>query len=177
MIEYCRVTKWNKLQLKANNVEESQHITLSEKALDQTVYGMLFHSYRVLEQAHKVKKKSEQCLSLRGDTEDCLGRDMMKFWGVRATFYIFMKVWVMRVYDLLKLRKWYIWVLCILHILFQKRNSTYWTLASYIQANHLGVKYMDVYNLFWNASKNKINRHDKTKTSQCNDSRICMVAM
>ena len=65
MIEYCRVTKWNKLQLKANNVEESQHITLSEKALDQTVYGMLFHSYRVLEQAHKVKKKSEQCLSLR----------------------------------------------------------------------------------------------------------------
>lgn len=138
---------------------------------------MLFHSYRVLEQAHEVKKKSEHYLSFRGDTEHCLGRDMMKFSGVIATFYIFMKVWVMRVYDLSKLKKWYIWVLCILHILFQKRNSTYWTLASYIQANHLGVKYMDVYNLLWNASKNKINRHDKTKTSQCNDSRICMVAM
>lgn len=97
--------------------------------------------------------KSEQCLSLRGDTEDCLGRDMLKFSGVIATFYIFMKVWVMHVYDLSKLKKWYIWVLYILTILFQKRNSTYWTLASYIQANHLGVKYMDISNLFWNASK------------------------
>lgn len=114
---------------------------------------MLFHSYKVLEQAHKVKKKSEQCLSLRGDTEDCLGRDMLKFSGVIATFYIFMKVWVMHVYDLSKLKKWYIWVLYILTILFQKRNSTYWTLASYIQANRLGVKYMDISNLFWNASK------------------------
>ena len=52
-----------------------------------------------------------------------------------------------------KTQKWYIWVLYILTILFQKRNSTYWTLASYIQANHLGVKYMDISNLFWNASK------------------------
>lgn len=66
---------------------------------------MLFHSYRVLEQAHEVKKKSEQYLSLRGDTEHCLGRDMMKFSGVIATFYIFIKVWVMRVYDLSKLKK------------------------------------------------------------------------
>lgn len=64
-----------------------------------------------------------------------------------------MKVCVMHVYDLSKLKKWYIWVLYILTILFQKRNSTYWTLASYIQANHLGVKYMDISNLFWNASK------------------------
>lgn len=65
---------------------------------------MLFHSYKVLEQAHKLTKKSEQCLSLRGDTEDCLGRDMLKFSGVIATFYIFMKVWVMHVYDLSKLK-------------------------------------------------------------------------
>lgn len=79
-------------------------------------------------------------------------------------FYIFMKVGVMHVYDLSKLKKWYIWVLCTLRSLFQKRNSTYWTLASYIQANHLGVKYMDVYNLFWNASKKKIKKHDKNIT-------------
>ena len=80
---------------------------LSEKALDKRIYGVLFHSYRVLEQAQKVmvKYKSEQYLSLKGDTGDCLGRGMMKLSGVIATFYILMKVWVTQVYNLSQLIK------------------------------------------------------------------------
>lgn len=72
-----------------------------------------------------VKKKSDQCLSRKGDTEDCLGRSMMEIYGVMATFHILMREWVIQAHVVVKTHKMIHLSLYIVYILFQKKTSKY----------------------------------------------------